>query len=348
MKTLTVNTPTGQYNILIKDGLLVEVGSHVQALRFKGRCAVVTNPDIGSRYADLVLKSLQQNGFSPTLCEIPEGEQHKNIQTLSSLYDQFFAADLDRNCLILALGGGVLGDLAGFAAASFMRGLPFIQIPTTLLAMVDSSVGGKTGIDLPQGKNLVGAFKQPEMVLIDPQVLKTLPEPEFRSGLAEVLKHGIVAAPHLFAALEQEAYTLDWLLAEAIQVKIDIVEEDPFERGRRAVLNLGHTFGHAFEKLSHFQLRHGEGVAMGIACAAQLAVNLGYCNQTTADRIFALIKQVHLPTRHPGFPPDLIWQAMGADKKKEAGKLRFILPRRMGEVDIFSDVPEEAVKAVLH
>jgi 3-dehydroquinate synthetase len=213
--------------------------------------------------------------------------------------------------------------------------------------MVDSSVGGKTGVDLPQGKNLVGAFKQPEMVIIDPQVLTTLPPVEFRSGMAEVIKHGIIDAPELFAALEKGDYELSWLLAEAIGVKVRVVQADPFEQGRRAVLNLGHTFGHAFEQRSNFEIRHGEGVAMGIGCAARLATRLGYCTGEDTERILALLAQVGLPTQPPPFGAEAVWVAMFTDKKRQGNTLRFILPRAIGEVGIFRDIDEAEVKAVL-
>jgi 3-dehydroquinate synthase len=347
MTTIPVKTPTGQYNIFIQDGILSAVGQHLQALNLAGRCAIVTNTIVGPLYADKLSRSLSEHGFKPVTVSIPDGEHYKTLQTVSNLYSFFLEAGLDRQSLILALGGGVVGDIAGFAAASFLRGVRFVQVPTSLLAMVDASVGGKTGVDLPEGKNLVGAFKQPEAVFIDPQVLETLPDVEFRSGLAEVVKHGILTAPHLFEALEATEYQMDWLLTEAIKVKVAVVQEDPFEQGRRAILNLGHTFAHAFETLSEFQIRHGEAVAMGLVYAANLAVNLGHCTPPTAERITNLVKQIGLPTAHPGFAPDAIWAAMGSDKKKEDGQLRFILPRAIGDVDIFSDVPREAVLNIL-
>jgi 3-dehydroquinate synthetase len=213
--------------------------------------------------------------------------------------------------------------------------------------MVDASVGGKTGVDLPHGKNLVGAFKQPEIVIIDPDVLSTLPEIEFRAGLAEVVKHGIIDAPRLFAALEKEQYDLDWMLFEAIQVKVRVVQEDPFEQGRRAVLNLGHTFGHAFEQLSHYEIRHGEGVAMGLACAARLATRLGHCSGDTSERIIALLDQLGLPFTPPAYASTEVWTTMFTDKKRQGNTLRFILPRAIGDVDIFDNVTEGNVRSIL-
>lgn len=358
MQTITVTYPAGSYPIYLGDGTLSQTGPRLAQLGHSGRCAVVTNQTVGQHHAGPVLDSLRAAGFEPTRIDIPDGEQFKTLETVAGLYNRLMAAKLDRRSPVIALGGGVLGDTVGFAAATFLRGLPFAQIPTTLLAMVDASVGGKTGVDLPQGKNLVGAFKQPEMVIIDPQALATLPEAEFRAGMAEVIKHGIIDSPELFKQLEVGSmeknnpltpYSLlsTPLLAEAISVKVRVVQADPFEKGRRAVLNLGHTFAHAFEKLANFDMRHGEAVAMGIACAARLATQLGYCPPATTARIVALLEQYGLPTRPPLFPADEVWAAMGADKKRQGSTIRFILPRDIGDVDIFNNVAAADVKAIL-
>lgn len=390
--TITVTYPSGSYPIYLADGVLAQTGAYLAELGYRGRCAVVTNPTVGGHHAAPLLASLQAAGFEPARIDLPDGEQFKTLATVAALYDRFIEAKLDRRSPVIALGGGVLGDTAGFAAASFLRGLPLVQFPTTLLAMVDSSVGGKTGVDLPQGKNLVGAFKQPELVLIDPTVLATLPLAEFRAGLAEVIKHGIIDAPVLFEALEKggsgaeekgnilvgmkdasrgggmtesssssrsvlhpsafirqpSPYSLSWLLAEAIMVKVRVVQQDPFEQGRRAVLNLGHTFGHAFEQLSNYEIRHGEGVAMGLVCAARLAARLGYCSAETADRITTLLQQVGLPHEPPPYPAADVWAAMFTDKKRQGDTLRFILPRAIGEVDIFPNIEAAEVQAILH
>ncbi|MFQ5422199.1 MAG: 3-dehydroquinate synthase, partial [Anaerolineae bacterium] len=302
-----IKGPGSTYSIFLGENLLSDVGSHLKKIRFSGRCALVTNPTIRKHYAESVLQSLTRHGLRPVLCEIPDGEQFKTLQTVAELYEQFLAAGLERKSPVLALGGGVLGDAAGFAAATFLRGIPFVQIPTTLLAMVDASIGGKTGVDLPQGKNLVGAFKQPEMVFIDPAVLSTLPAVEFRSGLAEVVKNSIIGSPSLFEALKRGEFTLPWMLAEAIQVKIRVVEADPFEQGRRAVLNLGHTFAHAFEQLSNYELRHGQAVSIGIACAARLAQNLNHCSAPDAEAIIDLLEFLDMPTQIPNHSPDAVW-----------------------------------------
>jgi 3-dehydroquinate synthetase len=244
--------------------------------------------------------------------------------------------------------------MAGFAAATYMRGVRFAQVPTSLLAMVDASVGGKTGVDLPQGKNLVGAFKQPALVLIDPEVLTTLDPAEFRSGMAEVLKHGILSDAALFEALEQGppvdegALRLELpQLVRALRDKVEVVEADPFEGGRRATLNLGHTVGHALERLSDYELRHGEAVACGLVAAARLAEALGRAAFGLAGRIAAALANWGLPTTLPPYPIDALLDAMTHDKKKHRGRLRWILPRRIGEVEIVAEVPEDVVREVL-
>lgn len=347
MTTLTVTHPSGSYPIHLGPGLLAEAGRLLSETGLSGRCAVVTNPVVGAHHAEPLLAGLAQAGLEPTRIDLPDGEQFKTLATVAELYDRLIEAKLDRRSPIIALGGGVLGDTAGFAAASYLRGVPLVQIPTTLLAMVDSSVGGKTGVDLPQGKNLVGAFKQPELVIVDPNVLETLPEAEFRAGLAEVVKHGIIDDPELFAALERGDYEMTWLLERAISVKIRVVEEDPFEQGRRATLNLGHTFGHAFERLANFEMRHGDGVAAGTACAARLATHLGYCPEPTTARIIALLEKLGLPTAPPPFPPAEVWAAMATDKKRQGNTLRFILPRAIGDVAIFDNVAQAEVSLAL-
>ncbi|GAB4425885.1 MAG: 3-dehydroquinate synthase [Anaerolineae bacterium] len=356
MPTLTVTHPTGSYPIFLDAGELSQTGSRLAELGHRGRCAVVTNPTVGHHHAEPLLASLSAAGFQPHRITIPDGEQHKSLDTVADLYDEFIAARLDRRSPVIALGGGVLGDTVGFAAASFLRGVPFVQIPTTLLSMVDASVGGKTGVDLPQGKNLVGAFKQPEMVVLDPNVLQTLPPAELRAGMAEVIKHGILdTTDNLFEQLESRAdasptpYSLlpTPLLQASVSVKIRVVQEDPFEQGRRATLNLGHTFAHAFERLARFDMRHGDAVAMGLVCAARLSARLGLCAGDTTERITALVAATGLPTEPPDFPPEEIWAAMATDKKRVGNTVRFILPRAIGDVDIFSDIEQADVLAVL-
>jgi 3-dehydroquinate synthase len=258
-----------------------------------------------------------------------------------SIYDQLIDAQLDRRSILFALGGGVVGDVAGFAAATFLRGVPFVQLPTTLLAMVDASIGGKAAVDHPRGKNLIGAFKQPRAVIVDTATLATLPAHEFGSGMAEVVKHAIIGDAELFEELESGSWKLEvgsWI-ARAMRVKVEIVVRDPFERGERAKLNLGHTFAHAFEKLSDYGLRHGDAVAIGLMCAARLAARRGMCDVLLPPRIKNLLQAIGLPTRVPReMSAEATLEAMATDKKRVDARLRFILPRALGDVAIVDDV----------
>ena len=337
---IPVSYPSGGYDILLGDGVLAELGQAMLAAGLRpGRCALISQPAVAAAHAGRLAAGLRDAGFEPASVEMPDGEVHKTLGTVAGLYDALVAAGLDRRSPVIALGGGVVGDVAGFAAASFLRGVPFVQVPTSLLAMVDASVGGKTGVDLPQGKNLVGAFKQPALVAIDPETLKTLPSDEFRSGLAEVVKHGMIGDPGLFEVMEgREVLPLSELVARAVRVKVAVVQEDPFEQGRRATLNLGHTFGHAFETLSGYRLRHGEAVSIGLAAATRLAARLALCEPALVERVERALDRLGLPVRAPGFAPEQIMAAMGADKKRVGGRLRFVLPRAIGAVDVFDHV----------
>ncbi len=349
MTRIPVAGPAGSYPICIGQGLLDAAG-RLMANRGlgPGKAAIVTNPDIAAHLAQRLADALAAAGFEAHLCLLPEGEQHKTLANVAGLYPQWLAAGLDRRSPIVALGGGVIGDMAGFAAATYLRGVPLVQIPTSLLAMVDASVGGKTGVDLPQGKNLVGAFKQAELVIIDTGVLETLPAAEFRAGLAEVVKHGIIGAPDLFVQLEEHGPTsMAHLVADAVRVKVAVVEEDPFESGRRAVLNLGHTFGHAIEIVSGYRTRHGEGVAIGLAAATRLAARRELCDPALVRRVEGLLERLNLPTRAVGLSSEQIVAAMATDKKRSGSRLRFILPRAIGDVDVFDNVASEEVLAVL-
>lgn len=348
--TLTVHYPGGTYPVYIGAGVLEQVGG---VLRSAGaaegsRVAVVSNTTVAPLYGGQVEKSLRAAGLCPFACTLPDGEQYKTLATVARLYEMFLDGELGRADTVLALGGGIIGDIAGFAAATFMRGVRFVQLPTTLLAMVDASVGGKTGVDLPRGKNLVGAFKQPQAVLIDPDVLATLPAEELRSGMAEVIKHGLIAAPHLLPGLEAGTCTIGQShIAEALRVKIAVVEEDPFEQGRRAVLNLGHTLAHGLERLSGYTMRHGEAVSIGMVAAARISRALGRSDPTLVAYIESLLTGWKLPVRCPPYKVDAIFEAMAHDKKKRGKSLRWVLPRAVGEVEIVENVPEEIVRSVL-
>jgi shikimate kinase/3-dehydroquinate synthase len=345
------------YPIHIGSGLLRHIGGALRATGVAdgGRVALVMNPSVEPLYGDTATESLRTSGFESFACSIPDGEQYKSLDTVAQLYNGFLAGGMDRSGTVLALGGGVTGDVAGFAAASFLRGVRLVQVPTTLLAMVDSSVGGKTGVDLPQGKNLVGAFKQPALVVIDPDVLRTLHPDELRSGMAEVIKHGVIGAPELFENLESVDGQLSmwWSdrgttqIARALQVKISVVEQDPYERGRRAVLNLGHTVGHALEKVSGYTLRHGEAVAIGMVAAARMGIEMGRTNPELVERLSYVLDKWGLPTECPPVPVSDIWQAMAHDKKRRGRALQWVLPRDIGAVDIGIDVPPHIANSVL-
>ena len=357
--TLTVCYPNGTYPIRIGDGLLSHLGG---ALRASGivedTCvAVVSNTVVGPLYSQRVAESLRAASLKPFSCLLPDGEKHKRLAVVADLYDRFLEHGLDRTGVVVVLGGGVTGDVAGFAAATYMRGVRLVQVPTTLLAMVDASVGGKTGVDLPQGKNLVGAFHQPLLVVIDPSVLAALPAEEMRCGLAEVIKHGLIGDPNLFTELEREAgdaeLALWWgqdavgRIARALRVKIGVVEEDPFEKGRRAVLNLGHTVGHGLERLSEFRIRHGDAVSIGMVAAARIAVELDRAGQSLVERIEAVLTAWKLPIRCPPLDAEMIWSAMTHDKKRRGDALRWVLPLTIGTVETVEDVPPPLVKSVL-
>lgn len=348
MGRVEVQTPTGSYEIHLGEGLLTRAGELAREQGLGGKAIVVTDPTVGKLYASIVEESLQDARFETTIVEVAEGEAAKSLETIRFLYDCCVEAELDRTSTVFALGGGTVGDVAGFAAATYMRGVPFVQLPTTLLAMVDASIGGKVGVDHPKGKNLIGAFHQPRLVVADMDVLATLPEEEFRCGLAEVIKAGVICSPKLFEHLEQRGTELlEWIIAEAIGVKVAIVEDDPYEKGRRAVLNLGHTFGHALEVLSDYKMRHGEAVSVGIVTAAKVAISLGLCSEEVERRLVSLLRRFGLPTNYRGYEPRQIWEAMGVDKKRRGGKLRFVLPQAIGEVTVTKKVPREVVLEVL-
>ncbi|MBI5030621.1 MAG: 3-dehydroquinate synthase [Chloroflexi bacterium] len=350
---IIVQTPDGAYPIFVGTSLLTQVGklvSNLESANFSKRCAIVTNRRVGALHAARVINSLCGNNFEPYTIEIPDGEKFKTLDTLRAIYDQLIEAQLDRQSVIFALGGGVIGDMTGFAAATFLRGVEFVQLPTTLLAMVDASIGGKVAVDHPRGKNLIGAFKQPLAVISDTDMLATLPEAEFRSGMAEVVKHGIIGDAELFWKLEVGSWKLevgDWL-PRAIRVKVEIVERDPLEKGERAKLNLGHTFGHAFEKLSNYEMRHGDGVSLGMVCAARLAAQRKICDESFVVRIENLLRAIGLPTRIPNdMTTDAIIDAMTTDKKRVEDHIVFLLPQALGAVEIVDNVTREEIVAVI-
>ena len=355
LQSLTVRSPDGSYPIWTGSGALAATGTLLRERGFEGgKVAILSNPDVEALHAAGLVEALRADGFDPQVITMPEGEQHKTLETVRALYSDLLAAGMDRGSPVLALGGGVVTDTAGFVAATYLRGVPYVVAPTTLLAMVDSSVGAKCGVDLPEGKNLIGAFKQPVGVLLDPDLLDTLPPAELRAGMAEVAKHAILGNENLFEILMRTPASpaADWLAA-AVQVKIDVVEEDPLEQGRRAILNFGHTFAHALEQVSQYMIRHGEAVAVGMMAATHLSVQAGLCSPSTAMRVRSLLTGLGLPVRVRDIDsaPDLsgrageLLAAMGTDKKRRGAVLRFVVLEDLQQLTVIPNPGDELVLA---
>ncbi|MHB0859280.1 MAG: 3-dehydroquinate synthase [Anaerolineae bacterium] len=344
-----VQAPQGDYPVHLAPGVLGRLAPMLRVRGVAERVVVVSDAHVWPLYGEGVVEGLRAGGFDPAPVVLPAGEQTKTLESVRVLYDAFIEAGLDRHGAVIALGGGVITDMAGLAAATYLRGVPLVQAPTTLLGMVDAGVGGKVAVDHPQGKNLIGAFVTPLLVLVDPDVLDTLPKVERLAGLAEIIKAGVIADAELFGAFAPERTTPDlrWAVERALEVKIAVVERDPYEQGERAVLNLGHTFAHAFERLAEYSLAHGLAVSVGMVAAAELAALRGVCSPSTVARLRAVLAHQGLPTRYDAHPPDVVYQAMGTDKKRQGARLRFVLPRDIGEVVIDGDVPPEQVIAAL-
>jgi 3-dehydroquinate synthase len=349
MRRTDIVTPNGSHPYIVGEGLLSRAGEFVaDSLGRTTKIAVVTNPTVAVIHAPALVESLTSTGFDVQVLELPDGEEHKTLETATRLHCSFLESGMDRRSLVAALGGGVIGDLAGFAASTYMRGIDLVHVPTTLLAMVDSSIGGKTGVNLPRGKNLVGAFKQPVAVIADTATLSTLPPVEIASGMAEVIKHGLVGAADLFEKLDEgRPDDLSDIIHAAARVKFAIVEEDPFERGPRALLNLGHTFGHAMEAASGFTLRHGHAVGLGLLASARLAHSLGLCDDTLEGRISRTLAVHDLPTHLDGLAPSRVLPFLASDKKREHGTLRLVIPEEPGRVSIVEDPPGDLVLGAL-
>jgi len=355
-----VQVPLGQrsYQIKIGDNLLSRLGAECAALKLGQRCAVVTDSNVGRKFAKTVLKSLVTSGFEPILVTVPAGEKSKRVAMVEKCYDQFAAHRLERKSFVVALGGGVVGDLAGFVAATYLRGIPFVQVPTSLLAQVDSSVGGKTGVNLKSGKNLVGAFYQPRLVLCDLDTLRTLPRREYLSGLAEVIKYGIIYDAVLFSQLERnlpkllarDASTLASVVARCCEIKAEVVGQDETESGLRAILNFGHTIGHAIENSSGYgKFLHGEAISIGQVAAAKLSHDLLSLPLGDVMRIEKLLERAGLPVKlklTAAQRPKLL-AAMKLDKKVSGGEVKFVLAEKLGKVRFGQKVPAAVLERVL-
>ena len=359
-RRLSVALERDPYDVVISAGGIDFLGNELRRLgiREHTKILVVSNVDVATPYGSRCLTSLEQAGFQATLLMIPAGEEQKTLTTFSTILDAAKDEGLERQSLMLALGGGIVGDMTGFAAACWLRGIGVIQVPTTLLAMVDAAIGGKTGVNHPGGKNLIGAFHQPRLVMIDPDTLQTLPTREFRAGLAEVIKYGVIGDSELFELLERSVSfdnplsisteLLATMLERSAQAKALVVAADEKEGGQRAILNYGHTFGHVVETLTGYGTwLHGEAVAIGMVAVAALAVQRGVMAQTDAERQTRLIQSAGLPSQWPDLDPDCVLKTLQGDKKVRDGRLRFVLPSSIGVVSIVDDVSHEEIRACL-
>ncbi|MGF1521112.1 MAG: 3-dehydroquinate synthase [Leptolyngbyaceae cyanobacterium] len=361
---IAVELPQNAYDVVIAPNALDHLGTwltnHPTPLIKTGqKLLVVSNPAIFRHYGDRVLRSLGAAGYQVSTCILPAGERYKTLRSIQKIHDAAYEAKLERKSAMVALGGGVIGDMTGFAAATWLRGIGFVQVPTSLLAMVDASIGGKTGVNHPQGKNLIGAFHQPRLVVIDPKVLETLPSREFRAGMAEVIKYGVIWDTDLFKALEratrldQYRYVseelLQTILTRSCQAKADVVAQDEKESGLRAILNYGHTVGHAIESATGYRtVNHGEAVGIGMVAAGQLAKTLQLWSEDAELRQHALIQKTKLPTEIPSNADvETMITLLKSDKKVQDGQVRFILPRAIADVCITNEVTDDDVRPVL-
>lgn len=345
MRSVTVKT-SATYEVLIGSGLLQKAGEAVKKVISPCKAAIVTDSTVVHLYEETVRKSLTEAGFSVCTFVFPAGEASKNIHTLSHLLEFLAKEEMTRTDLIVALGGGVTGDLAGFGAAVYLRGISFVQIPTTFLAAIDSSVGGKTAVDLEAGKNLAGAFYQPKLVLCDTDVLQTLPEVVFADGIAEALKYGVLGDDALFEKIAGGDFRqeLEEIIETCVSMKRDVVEEDEFDTGKRQLLNLGHTFGHAIEQKSHFQMTHGHAVAIGMHLIAKAAEAKGIAEKGTAAAIAKALEQNQLP-KETEFSPAEVAEGTLRDKKRRGGTISFVFPKKIGACEIVK-IPVEEVEAL--
>jgi 3-dehydroquinate synthase len=342
METITVNLRDRSYPIYVGAGILPAIGGLCPSRALSAHGALITNPVVGPLYADQVLSAFAGAGFGLTALEVPDGEEFKSLEQANGLYERLLPLGLDRRSAVVALGGGVIGDLAGFVAATFMRGLPLIQVPTSLLAQVDSSVGGKVGVNLRQAKNMVGAFYQPLLVLSDVRLLQTLPAREFRAGLAEVVKYGVIAdqgffgwlESHIDAVLARSEEAVTHVVTRSCRIKAAVVEQDERDHGVRGILNFGHTVGHALEAVTGYgQLQHGEAVAIGMVTAARLSYQMGLCSEEVPGRIARFLERVGLPTQLP-VSVDILLDSIVYDKKLKDKINYFVLTKDIGSVTV--------------
>ncbi len=357
MEKVRVELKERSYDICIGKDILRGIGSRLKSIDLSPRIAIVSNTTVYSLYGKIILDSLKENRFDVVVVKIPDGEEYKNLLWLEHIYNSLLRAKLDRKSALLALGGGVIGDITGFAASTYMRGISYIQIPTTLLAQVDSSVGGKTGVNHKLGKNMIGTFWQPKLVWIDVSTLKTLPEREFLAGIAEVIKYGVIWDRDLFDFLERvkkkilrlDNRSLIHIIKRSCEIKAKIVSKDERESGLRSVLNYGHTIGHAIETATGYtRYLHGEAVAVGMCLEAEISNKLRFMDYAEVNRIKSLVELYGLPSKIPqDIDKNNILSSMELDKKAVAGELKFILPERIGKVRIHKGISESIIREIL-
>lgn len=354
MGEIRVGLGERSYNVIVRAGVLSELGEQVYPCAPQTRCALFSDAAVAERFGAQAIESLKTRYSEVVTAEQPSGEDRKTLDTVHTYYEVLVNQRFERNSPVIAFGGGVTGDTVGFVAATYLRGVPFIQVPTTLLSMVDASVGGKVGVNLPQGKNLIGAFYQPKLVLIDPLLLTSLPSREFASGIAECIKHGMIRDPELISWLEDSASevmnrspkALEALIERNVAIKAGVVEADEREGGLRAILNFGHTFAHAMEACCGYgEIHHGEAVGLGMRAATVLAVELGICKDEVLTRLTSLLLAVGLPTSWTLPPNQTLITSMSLDKKVKDGKLRLIVPRGIGEVAIIDQFPGQLLES---
>ena len=355
MKKVRLRLGRDSYNIHIAPGLLTQTGARLKEIGFSDKLVVITDPTVKSLYGNTLKQSLTSSDFKVLILEVPEGEEQKSLETAGRLYRELTDFYAERTTPILALGGGVIGDLTGFVAATYLRGVPLIQIPTTLLAQVDSSIGGKVAVNHGLLKNKIGAFYQPRLVISDIATLKTLTTGELSDGLAEAIKYGVIQDEELFTYLERnldqikalDERALETIVFRSVKIKAAVVEKDEMDFGLRQILNYGHTVGHAIESVSDFQVRHGEAVAIGMLAAARISNKLDILGKNELIRLKNLIARAGLPTEIPSFQLEKLIQVMKHDKKIWQGKMKFILPRTIGEVFITEEVSTSMVEQAL-
>jgi 3-dehydroquinate synthase len=355
MKKIDVRLGQNSYSVYIGTGILSQTGQRLKESGYSGKAVIITNPVVKKLYGNLVKLSLIEAGYKTTILEVPDGEEYKSLESAGKLYQQLAEFGAERSTVILALGGGVIGDLAGFVAATYMRGVPLVQLPTTLLAQCDSSIGGKTAVNRGLLKNEIGAFYQPKMTVADISTLKTLPTEELTGGLAEVIKYAVIKDAQFFVYLEKhldlikalDDNVLETIVAKSAQIKVEVVEIDEKDTGLRNILNFGHTVGHAVESVTNFQVAHGQAVAIGMVAAAKIAAELDILDSGNVVRLKSLLEKAGLTTKLPLTEVKPVMQAMRYDKKVQSGKIRFVLPRAIGQVFITDNVSPAIVEKVL-